>query len=300
MTTKSVDLPHLRNVVLAGHAGSGKTTLAEQLLFRTGAVPRPGKVDEGTASLDFEPEEQKRHESLSRLTRRRGHARHPARHARLCRLRRGSDRGLRRCRRGALRDGRLDGCRIGAGERRVAGADQRSGGLLLHQQVRPRERRADQRAGRAAHRVRHQDRAPPPGDRCGRIVQRLRRPGPSQGVAVGRQTGGRDPDPRRADRRGRPPAGPAAGGRCGGGRRRPHQVPRGRGDQRSGARGVPAKGRQGVGPCAGARRQRREGRRAARTARCVRALPAIARRRATGDRSRCASSRRRPTRSSGA
>src|SRR5947207_14393596 len=65
MTTKSVDLPHLRNVVLAGHAGSGKTTLAEQLLFRTGAVPRLGKVDEGTESLDFEPEEQKCHESLS-------------------------------------------------------------------------------------------------------------------------------------------------------------------------------------------------------------------------------------------
>jgi elongation factor G len=65
MTTKSVDLPHLRNVVLAGHAGSGKTTLAEQLLFRTGAVPRLGKVDDGTASLDFEPEEQKRRESLS-------------------------------------------------------------------------------------------------------------------------------------------------------------------------------------------------------------------------------------------
>src|SRR5947199_1551719 len=65
MPTKSVDLPHLRNVVLAGHAAAGKTTLAEQLLFRTGAVPRLGKVDEGTASLDFEPEEQKRHESLS-------------------------------------------------------------------------------------------------------------------------------------------------------------------------------------------------------------------------------------------
>src|SRR5436190_7468280 len=65
MPTKSVDLPHLRNVVLAGHAAAGKTTLAEQLLFRTGAVPRLGKVDDGTASLDFEPEEQKRHESLS-------------------------------------------------------------------------------------------------------------------------------------------------------------------------------------------------------------------------------------------
>ena len=65
MTMKSVDLPHLRSVVLAGHAGSGKTTLAEQLLFKAGAIPRLGRVDDGTAHLDFEPEEQKRKESLS-------------------------------------------------------------------------------------------------------------------------------------------------------------------------------------------------------------------------------------------
>ncbi len=65
MTSKSFDLPHLRSVVLAGHAGAGKTTLAEQLLFRAGAVPRLGRVDDGTAHLDFEPEEQKRKESLS-------------------------------------------------------------------------------------------------------------------------------------------------------------------------------------------------------------------------------------------
>src|SRR5439155_23809556 len=65
MVTKSVDLPHLRSVVLAGHAGSGKTTLAEQLLFRTGTNSRLGRVDDGTSTLDTEPEEQKRRESLS-------------------------------------------------------------------------------------------------------------------------------------------------------------------------------------------------------------------------------------------
>jgi elongation factor G len=65
MTTRNIDLPHLRSVVLAGHAGAGKTTLGEQLLHRAGAVTRLGKVDDGTSHLDFEPEEQKRRESLS-------------------------------------------------------------------------------------------------------------------------------------------------------------------------------------------------------------------------------------------
>jgi len=65
MTLKSHDLAHIRSVVLAGHAGSGKTTLAEQMLFRAGAIPRLGRVDDGTAHLDYEPEEQKQHRSLS-------------------------------------------------------------------------------------------------------------------------------------------------------------------------------------------------------------------------------------------
>ncbi|HET9455784.1 MAG TPA: elongation factor G [Candidatus Limnocylindrales bacterium] len=65
MTMKTVDPAHLRSIVLAGHAGGGKTTLAEHLLFQAGAIQRLGRVDDGTAHLDYEPEEQKRRESLS-------------------------------------------------------------------------------------------------------------------------------------------------------------------------------------------------------------------------------------------
>ena len=55
----------IRNVALVGHNGAGKTALAEALLLATGAVPRAGRIDDGTTVCDFEPEEIKRHMSIS-------------------------------------------------------------------------------------------------------------------------------------------------------------------------------------------------------------------------------------------
>ena len=47
----------IRNIAVAGHAGRGKTTLAEAMLYIAGLTDRLGRVDEGTAALDFDPEE---------------------------------------------------------------------------------------------------------------------------------------------------------------------------------------------------------------------------------------------------
>ena len=50
----------IRNVVLLGHSGSGKTALVESALFKTKAIDRMGKTTDGTAAMDYDPEEAKR------------------------------------------------------------------------------------------------------------------------------------------------------------------------------------------------------------------------------------------------
>jgi elongation factor G len=55
----------IRNVAFVGHGGSGKTTLTEALLHRSGAIGRPGRVEDASTVTDFEPEEQKRGLSIS-------------------------------------------------------------------------------------------------------------------------------------------------------------------------------------------------------------------------------------------
>ena len=55
----------IRNVAIVGHQGTGKTSVAEAMVFNTGALSRLGKVDDGTSVADYLPEEIKKKISVS-------------------------------------------------------------------------------------------------------------------------------------------------------------------------------------------------------------------------------------------
>ena len=62
---KDYQAKNIRNLTIVGHGSVGKTTLAEALLFSAGAIDRQGRVEDGQATMDYDPEETKRHISIS-------------------------------------------------------------------------------------------------------------------------------------------------------------------------------------------------------------------------------------------
>jgi len=55
----------IKNIGLVGHSGSGKTSLAEAMLYNSQAIDRLGKTDDGNTVCDYDPEEIKRKISIS-------------------------------------------------------------------------------------------------------------------------------------------------------------------------------------------------------------------------------------------
>lgn len=62
---KSYPTENVRNIVLVGHGGAGKTSLAEALLYSSGAINRMGKTTEGNTVCDFDEEEIRKEISIS-------------------------------------------------------------------------------------------------------------------------------------------------------------------------------------------------------------------------------------------
>jgi elongation factor G len=61
----AIEIGKVRNVGVVGHGGVGKTSLVESLLFTAGGLSRLGKIDDGTTTTDFDPDEIKRKISIN-------------------------------------------------------------------------------------------------------------------------------------------------------------------------------------------------------------------------------------------
>jgi elongation factor G len=61
----AIEIDKIRNVGVVGHGGVGKTSLVEAMLFAAGAVTRLGKVDDGTTTTDWDPDEIRRKISIN-------------------------------------------------------------------------------------------------------------------------------------------------------------------------------------------------------------------------------------------
>ena len=62
---KDYQAKNIRNLSVVGHGSEGKTTLVEALLYTAGAIDRQGRIEDGSTTTDFEPEETKRGISIS-------------------------------------------------------------------------------------------------------------------------------------------------------------------------------------------------------------------------------------------